>query len=79
MTFDELVISDGIIIGKGSDEVGEFYINGYVKGTKINFIKKYHGKHTVLYKGHIDDKNVIKGKWQLEAMEDNFELRQQNS
>lgn len=70
MLFDKLVISDGVVIGNGSDEVGDFYINGYRKGDKIKFIKKYHGKHTVTYTGTINYLNVITGEWQLNDMKD---------
>eukprot|EP00347_Sterkiella_histriomuscorum_P011882 403370740 len=77
MTFEKLVIASGVILGKGTDEVGDFYINGYQKGLKIKYIKKYHGKHSVLYKGTIENGNVVRGQWKLDDMTDDFELHLQ--
>lgn len=77
MKFDQLVFAEGIVLGSGTDEVGDFVINGYQKGTKVKFIKKYHGKHTVTYNGTIDNKNVVSGFWNIDDIKDKFELRLQ--
>eukprot|EP00347_Sterkiella_histriomuscorum_P023409 403334748 len=75
MKFTQLAIAEGLVIGYGSDEVGEFVINGFQKGDKIRFVKKYDGKHTVMYKGTIDQNNVVRGFWDIQGTQGKFELK----
>ena len=64
--FDDMQIGlNGQILGRGSDQVGQFSINGMLNRTgTINFTKQYHGQHAVQYSGIVGNK-IIKGKWSI--------------
>ena len=66
MAFDNMVMDlNGNISGGGSDDVGEFTINGMDNGTdEITFIKQYKGAHAVHYKGAFDGKKIW-GEWEI--------------
>ena len=70
------MIKNGAVKGQGTDDVGEFDINGYYKGSKIEFNKKYRGGHTVLYKGELHNKNLVNGRWSIgDDINGEFELQ----
>lgn len=50
--------------GHGTDDVGEFDINGYDKDGVIKFFKKYIDQHTVEYTGKLEG-TVISGNWEV--------------
>ena len=64
--FDDMQIGlNGQILGRGSDEVGQFSINGMLsRNGTIKFTKQYNGQHAVQYSGIVGNK-VIKGKWSI--------------
>lgn len=74
MSFTALIVKDGAVLGNGTDEVGDFNIVGHYNLTKVKFIKKYHGKHTVEYRGLFDGPNKIQGKWSIGGTSDDFTL-----
>ena len=66
---------DGNIQGGGNDTVGGFDIRGRVNGDcSVQFIKQYHGQHSVDYNGRLSD-NLIRGRWSLTGMEGDFEIQ----
>lgn len=84
MLFDELVLEDGKIRGKGRDDVGEFDISGYYMYVfssninKVHFSKKYKGRHTVQYAGTREG-DVINGQWTLGPSQGAFQLSKQEN
>jgi hypothetical protein len=75
MKFTNLIIKNGVILGHGSDDAGEFYFNGFTKDKKVKFIKQYHRRHIVEYSGKMDSENKIRGSWKIDKMTDKFELK----
>ena len=74
---------DGIVRGEGSDTVGKFTLSGMLLKTPysdIQFVKRYHSAHSVLYSGSFDPENGwFRGFWDIYsgggfAMTDRFEL-----
>ena len=62
MIFDHMNIWNNRIQGRGSDEVGDFEINGEFKPNgQVNFVKQYIGQHTVQYEGQYDGRRIISG------------------
>ena len=54
------------VYGVGEDENGGFTIRGQYDGSNMNFIKQYHGKHSVQYAGqvqHNGQNSVVTGFW----------------
>ena len=80
MIFTDLTIND-VIQGKGSDEVGEFLIQGTLDGQNIKFVKQYIGKHRIFYRGNYQG-NIIRGTWGFsqfdQDQQDAFEIRRKN-
>ena len=77
MIFDHMNIFNNRIEGRGSDEVGEFTINGDFKPNgQVNFVKQYIGQHSVQYAGQYDGNRIISGQWSIPSynMSDAFEL-----
>ncbi|MCA8956873.1 MAG: hypothetical protein KDC87_12420 [Planctomycetes bacterium] len=72
-----LEFADGIVRGRGADELGVFEIEGEFRSTPrgcaVGWIKTYDGAHSVLYLGHVDD-GAIDGKWEIGWMEDAFHI-----
>ncbi len=62
MTFDKFYIEEGIIKGKGTDDVGEFEIDGTCEAGNIRFDKQYIEQHLVVYTGKYDGQ-TLEGKW----------------
>jgi len=70
--------SQGQIWGHGSDEVGTFNISGKCdwSHTGFTFHKQYHGAHTVIYKGRIQNGNLWVGTWSIPGnCQGNFQIR----
>lgn len=76
MIIKHLMITDqGGLTGFGQDQVGSFSIEGEVKKDgSVEFKKEYHGQHSIEYKGELKE-GTIKGKWNLNGMEDEFEIK----
>lgn len=66
MHFDNMYMDiNGNICGAGSDDIGDFIINGQDDGdTEVYFIKQYKGAHAVHYKGESDGSTVT-GTWEI--------------
>jgi len=70
--------NQGQIWGHGSDENGTFNISGKCdfSHTGFTFHKQYHGAHTVIYKGRIQNGNLWVGKWEIPGnCEGKFQIR----
>jgi hypothetical protein len=61
----ELHFRDGGVRGHGLDVIGPFTFSGkYDQGTgHVRMVKKYIGRHEVLYDGQPDGEGNITGKW----------------
>lgn len=72
-----LEFADGIMRGRGSDEIGDFRIEGefrLVDGTmRLGWIKTYDRAHSVLYLGTIEDGRIV-GTWDIGGSGDSFAL-----
>ena len=74
--------SDGIVRGEGTDAVGNFTLSGMVlktPDTDIQFVKRYHRQHSVLYSGSYNsERGWFEGFWEIYDghfnMMDRFEL-----
>lgn len=66
MIFDNMNIWNNRIHGNGSDEVGEFTIDGtFSPSGDVNFVKQYIGQHAVQYSGKYDGNRIISGQWKI--------------
>ena len=76
MKFDFLQVKKRKIKGHGADDIGDFEIKGEIKHGEVEFEKRYHGKHTVHYKGELHDDKTIVGHWKIPeyGLEDAFEI-----
>jgi len=64
MNFSKLVLGENFIIGAGEDGVGSFEIAGIVNDRNVKFVKKYFEKHSIFYKGELnEDGREIEGHW----------------
>ena len=64
----------GGIFGSGSDQVGQFNINGScAPNGEVNFKKQYVGKHTVDYKGKFNG-TAIDGNWSVSGLTGPFHI-----
>jgi hypothetical protein len=65
MTPFTLFFSAGAVTGSGRDRVGPFTFQGeYDEATgEVRMVKKYLGKHSVLYTGRPDGEGSIQGTW----------------
>jgi len=56
----------GRIDGDGVDVIGRFtFTGGYDDGGSVALIKKYVGRHQVLYRGAYDGEGSIVGRWSI--------------
>lgn len=57
----------GVISGEGKDIIGRFIFDGLCDPTngRVRMVKKYLGKHTVLYEGEPDGEGCIFGTWHI--------------
>ncbi len=66
---EDLVVefSAGQIRGSGRDVVGDFQLQGTMEpGGQVRIIKRYLGKHQVLYVGSYDGEGTLFGTWYIE-------------
>merc|ERR1712183_343429 len=87
MRFDNVTWQHGEFHAKGRDKIGAFTMNGTAEDGEIEFTKQYIGKHSVYYKGYIDnddsdsddDDAVMAGTWTLDegccTQKDQFYLK----
>jgi hypothetical protein len=60
----EFSINKGILIGKGTDLIGDFELSGFQYAQYITFNKTYINKHSVLYFGlQKPNSEVFEGEW----------------
>ena len=76
-----LVVDIIRVIGNGQDEAGSFTIDGErTSETKVQFVKQYHGKHSVKYVGELSpDKCNIQGTYQGDGSTGTFSMTRQDS
>ena len=76
-----LVVDIIRVIGNGQDETGSFTIDGErTSETKVQFVKQYHGKHSVKYVGDLSpDKRNIQGTYKGEGSAGTFSMTRQDS
>lgn len=79
MFFDYFSLKEGILKGKGRDEIGEFTMLGtYDNDENVMFKKQYVGQHSVEYHGLFTKINEeafkIEGKWRIDLQTDKFIL-----
>ncbi|MEZ6120128.1 MAG: hypothetical protein R3C28_26650 [Pirellulaceae bacterium] len=58
-----LTFANGQIQGCGTDIVGDFELNGWVKGEEVFLRKQYLGQHQLDYLGNYDGEGVYFGVW----------------
>jgi len=64
----KLQVQKPAVFGVGQDEQGGFTIRGNYNGTHLQFVKQYHGKHSVQYAGqvsHTPQGSTVTGWWQI--------------
>jgi len=64
MSFSSMYVGDSGVVGRGSDDIGQFAINGWKNGSTVCFAKHYQGAHTVYYQGELDGRK-LKGRWEI--------------
>ncbi|MCH2081857.1 MAG: hypothetical protein MK226_05665 [Saprospiraceae bacterium] len=71
----QLDFQNGTITGSGSDDVGVFsWVGTYsIDSMTCNMTKFYHDRHTVAYKGNVDE-NGIWGTWSLSDLTGGFHI-----
>ena len=58
--------ADGDVQGEGRDCIGPFSFHGnYDETGAISLVKKYHGRHEVIYRGLPDGEGLIFGQWSI--------------
>lgn len=69
------VHSNGEINTVGTDGIGDFTIKGHFKSDgAVEFIKQYIGKHSVEYKGRLENRE-INGTWHVGGLSDLFKIK----
>lgn len=64
-------------MGYGSDDVGQFQVQGYVTPhAEAVFVKQYIGAHAVNYQGRLSG-DSISGSWSLSGMTGDFKISKQ--
>ena len=62
--------------GSGHDVVGQFTMTGQVlDDQKVEIVKSYEGRHSVVYLGSHDGEGIIAGAWALWGDEGSFAMR----
>lgn len=80
-TFSCIFVLDVIrVIGNGQDEIGPFTIDGErTSETKLQFVKQYHGKHSIKYVGELSpDKRSIEGTFSGDGKTGTFSMTKQD-
>jgi hypothetical protein len=63
-----LRFADGRIEGEGIDIIGRFTFAGeYDRTGSVTLVKKYLGRHQVLYQGSYDGEGTIFGEWSIDT------------
>lgn len=66
MTEFALHFADGQVTGGGVDLIGRFTVGGrYEANGDVRFVKRYVGKHDVIYEGRHDGEGTILGTWSI--------------
>ncbi len=75
----ELSFESGVIRGRGSDDIGEFYINGSydVQSGDCSWKKEYISGHTVFYSGFGYENGII-GQWRIKNQHGGFHIWQED-
>jgi hypothetical protein len=61
-----LRFDDGVVSGEGRDIIGPFFFQGtMLAGGKVHLLKKYLGRHEVVYEGDYDGEGTIFGTWSI--------------
>ncbi len=68
------MIKDGVISGRGKDEVGEFSVIGYHKNKKVEYNMTYVDSFTAHFEGTFDGPNKITGRHNIDEVNGTFEL-----
>jgi len=63
-----LSISDGSLRGTGSDIVGDFQLNGFLKEGRIYLLKRYIGAHRIEYNGESIGEGTYGGLWSCDSL-----------
>lgn len=59
--------SSGLLRGSGRDIVGDFQLYGTMEPDgRVKIVKKYTGRHQVVYVGNYDGEGTMFGNWLLE-------------
>ena len=68
---DQLVVdyNEGVILGQGTDVVGNFTLRGRIDDGAIRINKWYVGKHTVIYTGVSEGEGGYTGTWAIGGAE----------
>lgn len=56
---------ENLIVGAGSDVVGDFTLQGRVKESKVTIQKLYTDAHSVAYHGTFDGEGTLQGVWDI--------------
>ncbi len=61
-----LRFEDGVVTGEGHDIIAPFLFRGTISADgKVHLIKKYLGRHEVVYEGDYDGEGTIFGTWSI--------------
>lgn len=72
----QIKFSGNILSGEGWDCVGEFSLDGEIHpDAKVQIVKKYKNRHSVVYLGQHDGEGMIYGAWALDGDNGTFALR----
>jgi len=64
----QLSFSNGSLRGTGSDIVGDFQLNGFLKEDRIYLLKRYIGAHRIEYNGESVGEGTYKGFWSCSGL-----------
>lgn len=66
----------GVLRGHGWDCVGKFTLEGQVEPTaEVQIVKRYTGRHSVVYRGRHDGEGMIHGVWALDGDNGTWAIR----
>jgi hypothetical protein len=70
-----LRFAGGRVEGEGADVIGRFTFRGeYDASGAVTLVKKYVGRHSVLYHGRYDGEGTILGEWSIGVVRGPFAL-----
>ena len=71
-----ITFRDGELIGRGWDYIGPFSLSGRVlPENRVEMVKKYEDRHSVVYLGEHDGEGTISGAWSLSGDDGTFAIR----